>query len=148
MMGDGATEASKLLGLLGLPRDTSMESGTFKNMEERLAPFIEQLKDSIILENIIQEVKLTGQLSEDDFNWWVRSIQPGYEGMAFPPALYPKIKAGFDAAWQQAGSQHTCDSPSGHGTLFGAGTGKCLGIGIKSKLCNWCHHCMRRNPLR
>ena len=67
MMGDGAAEASKLLGLLGLPHDTSMDAGTFKQVESRLAPFIEDLKESIIMENVIAEVKRSSKLSDEDF---------------------------------------------------------------------------------
>jgi hypothetical protein len=36
-MGDGPTEAARLLGLLGLPNDTTMESRSFGIIEERIA---------------------------------------------------------------------------------------------------------------
>ena len=41
--GDGATEAGRLLGLLGLPRSTTMEATNFAKIEDRIAPSIKSV---------------------------------------------------------------------------------------------------------
>lgn len=58
-MGDGSVEAARLLGLLGLPNDTTMESRSFFIIERRLGPVIRGLCAEILLENLINEVQLT-----------------------------------------------------------------------------------------
>jgi hypothetical protein len=55
-VGNGCTEAARLLGLLGLPNDTTMESRSFTIIEERLGPYIVKLTNAIILENLTEEV--------------------------------------------------------------------------------------------
>jgi hypothetical protein len=56
-MGDGPTEAARLLGLLGLPNDTTMESRSFGIVEERIGPFLRELCNEIIRENLIEEAR-------------------------------------------------------------------------------------------
>ena len=55
--GAGCTEASKVLGFLSLPNDTTMDSSTFATIEERIAPVIKELNDEIVHENLVKEVK-------------------------------------------------------------------------------------------
>jgi hypothetical protein len=56
-VGDGCTEAARLLGLLGLPNDTTMESRSFTYIEERISLFIHNLTDEILHENLSEEIK-------------------------------------------------------------------------------------------
>ena len=93
--GDGPTEAEKLLGLLGMPNDTSMGSTTFKRIEDRLGCFIRDLADAILLGNIKAEVKATLP-NESDYDQWVRSIDPEVATPPLPKERYPRIKGSFD----------------------------------------------------
>ena len=54
--GDGCTEASRMLGLLGLPNDTTMESRSFGIIEDRISPRIQEVSQQILKENLIEEV--------------------------------------------------------------------------------------------
>ena len=56
-VGDGPAEVEKLLGLLGMPNDTSMGSTTFRRIENRIEPFIRDLADAVLLENCRKEVR-------------------------------------------------------------------------------------------
>ena len=67
MCGDGGKEAARILGMLGLPRDTNMESRSFPTIEQRIGPTIRQLADDIMLENLIEEVEFTMR-KNGDFN--------------------------------------------------------------------------------
>jgi hypothetical protein len=58
-MGDGGVEAAKLLGLLGLPNDTTMETRSFGIIETRIGPTIQKLCDEIVMENLTEEVRMT-----------------------------------------------------------------------------------------
>ena len=115
--GDGPTEAEKLLGLLGMPNDTSMGSTTFKRIEDRVGPFIRDLADEILLENIQAEVKAT-LTNESNYDQWARSINPEVATPPLPKDRYPRIKGSFDNGWQQKSAGHKHDSPSGHGLIF------------------------------
>jgi hypothetical protein len=50
--GDGGVEAARLLGLLGLPNDVSMETRTLPKIEARIAP-------KLLLENLTEEARLS-----------------------------------------------------------------------------------------
>jgi hypothetical protein len=51
-VGDGHTEAGRMLGLLGLPNDTTMMNRSFSIIEERVGPFVRKLCKEIWSENI------------------------------------------------------------------------------------------------
>jgi hypothetical protein len=57
--GDGPTEAGRLLGLLGLPNHTTMASRSFGIIEDRISPIIQSVTSQILLENLMEEVRLT-----------------------------------------------------------------------------------------
>jgi hypothetical protein len=57
--GDGGVEASRLLGLMGLPNDTTMETRSFLNIKDRISSFIQELSKDIPLENLVEEVSDT-----------------------------------------------------------------------------------------
>jgi hypothetical protein len=147
-MGDGPTEAGRLLGLLGLPNDTTMESRSFGIVEERIGFFIRVLCDEIVQENLVEEGRLSMLASstqdEFDFDLWKASLQD--PTMALPKSKMPLIDGSFDMAWQQKGSGHQYNSQSGHGTLMGRLTRKVLGLVIKCKICNTCNTWYKKNP--
>jgi hypothetical protein len=147
-MGDGPTEAGRLLGLLGLPNDTTMVSRSFGIVEERITPFIKELCDEIIHGNIVAEAKLSMEASPTqdhlDYNNWTQSLSD--PTMVIPAGKMPKIDASYDMAWQQKGSGHQYNSQSGHGTLMGHLTRKVVGLCIKSKICNQCNVWEKNNP--
>jgi hypothetical protein len=53
--GDGGKEAARLLGLLGLANDTTMETRSFQMIEDRIGPVIRKLSEDILLENLVAE---------------------------------------------------------------------------------------------
>jgi hypothetical protein len=142
-MGDGHTEAGRLLGLLGLPNDTTMMNRSFGIIEERIGPFIRQLCDEIIKDNLEAEAKLS--MNEFDYNIWMRWKDDDSLG-PMPVERMPHIDASYDMAWQQKGSGHVYNSQSGHGSLFGRYSRKIIGLVIKSKLCSCCKSWSMKNP--
>jgi hypothetical protein len=64
-MGDAHTEAGRLLGLCGLPNDTTMKSRSFSMIEERLGPFIRSLCEEVIIDNLIEEVRLSMEIDNN-----------------------------------------------------------------------------------
>ena len=147
-MGDGPSEAGRLLGLLGLPNDTTMESCSFQIIEERIGVVIRDLCDEIIQDNLIEEAKLAMAESERhddlDFKNWMNSLtDPTINLMT---ARMPHVDGSYDMAWQQKGSGHQYNSQSGHGTLMGRLTRKVIGLVIKSKICNQCNAYAKKFP--
>jgi hypothetical protein len=142
-VGDGATEAGRMLGFLGLPNDTTMTNRSFGMIEERVGPFIRQIMDEIIDENVVEEARLS--MNEFDFTVWKTHRNDPSLG-ELPTDRMPQIDASYDMAWQQKGSGHSYCSQSGHGTLFGSRSRKLLGIAIKSRLCWFCTKHMTKNP--
>jgi len=143
--GNGCSEAAKMLGLLGLPNDTTMEGRSFHIIEERIGRIIRELTDETLLENLIEEARLSME-NQSDFDTWKRSIDPTIATAPFlPKERYPRINCCSDMAWQQKGSGHTHNSPSGHSLMFGHHTRK-LVYQVKSKLCNYCSAFKKRNP--
>jgi hypothetical protein len=124
-----------MLGLLGLPNDTTMETRSFQLIEERIAPRMKKLQDDILLENLIDEVKES--LDAIDFALWKESIKEGAT-FVLPLDKYPKIKVSYDMGWQQRSSGHKYASPSGHALLVGGVSRKPVALVIKSKICNFC----------
>jgi hypothetical protein len=88
LVGDGCTEATRLLGLLGLPNDTTMESRSFTYIEERISPYIHQLTDEILHENLSKEVRVS---VEDliDFHHWEQAQQEG--ALPLSQRMYPQL---------------------------------------------------------
>jgi hypothetical protein len=139
-MGDGSVEAGRLLGVLGLPNDTTMESRSFAIIEQRIGPKIRELCNDVLLANLEEEVRLTllqsGPLDEVAFDLWKRSLTD--KSIVIAKDSMPKIDGSFDMAWQQKGSGRRYDSQSGHGTIMGLLTRKVVGLDIKCKICNMC----------
>ena len=57
--GDGGTEASHLLGLLGLPNSTTMDGGSFGAVEKQVGPSIlQKIADEVVYkQNLVEEVR-------------------------------------------------------------------------------------------
>jgi hypothetical protein len=147
-MGDGCTEAARLLGLLGLPNDTTMKGRSFSIIqEERVGPFVRALGEEVVLENLIEEARLSMEAAgqdEHDFKIWKDSLTD--KSIKLSLARMPKIHGSYDMAWQQKGSGHQYNSLSGHGSLVGRRTRKVVGLIVKSKTCNACNLWKRKHP--
>jgi hypothetical protein len=63
--GDGSKEAARVLGLLGLPNDITMESRSFGIIEERIGPTLQSVAEEILLDTLTEEVRLL-----DDGEMW------------------------------------------------------------------------------
>ena len=143
--GDGCTEAGRLLGLMGLPNNTTMERRSFPMIEERISPAIKQVSDSILMDNLVEEVRITMEKSnfdENDFQQWQQSLNGS---IVLSKSKYPQLRVSYDMAWQQRSSGNRYASPSGHALFIGGYTRKPLSMVIKSKLCNYCLTYQRRN---
>jgi hypothetical protein len=75
-MGDGHTEAGRILGLCGLPNDTTMNTRSFHIIEDRIGPYLQELSEEIIRDNLIEEVRLLMQAdnTSDYFETWKSSL--------------------------------------------------------------------------
>ena len=101
-MGDAHSEAGRLLGFLGLPNDTTMMNRSFGIIEDRIGPFIRDLCEEIISENVEEEARLS--MNELDFGLW-KQWKDGNETInSFPVNRRPQIDASYDMARQQKGS--------------------------------------------
>jgi hypothetical protein len=72
--GDGCTEAARVLGLLGLPNDTTMESTSFGIIEGRMSGKLQGLTVELLEETLTEEVRRAITKSsvhnEKDFILW------------------------------------------------------------------------------
>ena len=122
--GDGGTEASRLLGLLGMPNDTTIAGNAFSKVEEHIGPSIRQLAKDAVKENLIEEVRLGmvahGNWNEATFNKWKSSLDD--PSVTLTKEERAVVEGSYDHAWQQKGTGHTHDSLSGHGCIFGGHT--------------------------
>jgi hypothetical protein len=140
-VGDGCTEAARLLGLLGLPNDTTMEGRSFTIIEDRVGPILRDVCEEVVLANLIEEVKLSMEASdlqdEHDFKTWKDALVN--KDLKLSHAKMPKIQASYDMAWQQKGSGHVYNSLSGHGVFIGRYSRKVVALVIKCKTCGICN---------
>ena len=150
-VGDGCVEAGRFVGLLSLPRDTSMERRSFPTIEERIGPAMRDLQEEILDENLTEEVQRVNAQSalqdENDFMLWQQSVDPSSSTATqfdLHKNKYPVIQASFDMGWQQKGSGHIYNSASGHSIFVGAETRKAIGLEIKSKKCNFCDEARKK----
>jgi hypothetical protein len=75
--GNGGTEAGRLLGVLGLPNDTTMEKRSFGIIEDTMAPFIKELKFVRRWSNLM--ALIYGSNHCTDHLSWIRSTTQGSE---------------------------------------------------------------------
>jgi hypothetical protein len=89
--GDGCTEAARLLGLMGLPNDTTMEGRSFGIIEERIGPEIRTLCRTILLENLVEEVRANKFFEDEaDFERWEAATTD--QSIVVHKSKYPKIR--------------------------------------------------------
>jgi hypothetical protein len=145
--GDGCTEAARILGLLGLPNDTTMERRSFGIIEDRISPTIDELNKEILLENLVEEARLSMEASNDhdanDFMLWQQSLTN--KNTVLLDAKKPPLMCSFDMGWQQRSSGKRYNSQSGHALLVGQFSRKPVSFVIKSKRCNFCITWKNRN---
>jgi hypothetical protein len=75
--GDGGTEAGQILGAMGLPNDTTMETRSFPIIKERINPTLEKVASDILMDNLIEEVRQqmkANQQLESVFDLWKSSL--------------------------------------------------------------------------
>ena len=99
-VGDGSTEAARLLGVLGLPNDTTMEGRSFDTIEKRIAPAMHRVTDDILRSNLEEEVKVTLNNDAKYLAWIYADADNG----GLPVAEYPRCSFSYDFAWQQRGT--------------------------------------------
>jgi hypothetical protein len=147
-MGDGCTEAARLLGLLGLPNDTTMKGRSFGIIEDRVGPIVRDLCKETILDNLMEEARLSMATCESqdelDYRNWKDSLTD--KSMKLSLAKMPKVHGSYDMAWQQKGSGHQYNSASGHGTIVGRRTRKVIALVIKCKTCIACTTWAKKHP--
>jgi hypothetical protein len=145
--GDGGTEAGRVLGLLGLPNDTTMEKKSFCLIEDRICGHIKKLSEQILIENLVEEVRITmeksGTLDDNDFMLWKQALDGS---IVLSKSKYPALRVSYDMAWQQRSSGKKYNSPSGHALFVGGYTRKPISMIIKSKLCSYCKNWKQRKP--
>jgi hypothetical protein len=95
-VGDGGTEAQRLLGLLDLPNFTTMETTSFRRMEKEIAPLIVAIAKETLRKNLIEEVEcsLDEQKATFDFDEWKEAISNN--GCVSHPSKYASVRAGTD----------------------------------------------------
>jgi hypothetical protein len=99
---EGGTEAARLLGLLGLPNDTTMKSWSFTIIENRIGPIIRTLGKEVILDNLIKEARLSMEASSTqqdvhDFSLWKTSLTD--KSIKLSRLKMPKIDGSYEMAW-------------------------------------------------
>ena len=133
--GDGGTEAARLLGMLGLPNSTTMQSRSFGNIERMLSPAIQGYTEEILQTNLEQEVALilsdrTDEKGDSLFTMWMENklIEP----------LWPRMDGCADMGWQQKGAGRKRDSKSGHAVTIAMLTRKAVEVETCSNGCGYC----------
>ena len=143
--GDGGTEAARLLGLLGLPNCTTMQSRSFGSIEATICPIILRLADRIVYDNLCKEVELTlGDAMDDDNN---NRLYDLWKKKELPEDLWPRVKASTDMGWQQKGSGRRYNSQSGHCFFCGANTRLVIAKVLCSKACAVCKSWYTTHPV-
>ena len=133
--GDGGTEAARLLGMLGLPNNTTMQSRSFGNIERMLSPTIQEYTEELLRHNLEKEVELVlgdrmDEKGDKLYQLWLdkKLIEP----------LWPRIDGCADMGWQQKGSGRKRDSKSGHALTIAMLTRKAVAMETCSKGCGYC----------
>jgi hypothetical protein len=104
--GEGCTEAARLLGLLGLPNDTTMARRSFGIIEDRISNKVQELTTTLLLENLVEEAWLTMEASnahdENDFQLWRASVLNPTGMVLSKKNKYPPLMCSFDMGYGMA----------------------------------------------
>ena len=133
--GDGGTEAARLLGLLGLPNSTTMQSRSFGNIEKEISPVLQAYSDEIIMDNLRKEVALVLGDAMDDNN---NKLYDLWLEKKLPEQHWPRVDGCADMGWQQKGSGRKRNSKSGHAFVIGMRSRKVIAKALCSKACGFC----------
>ena len=133
--GDGGAEASRLLGILGLPNSTTMQSRSFGNIEREISPVIQDYTKEIICKNIQREVSLYFGDRVDNNN---NKLYDLWINKELPVELWPRLDGCADMGWQQKGSGRKRNSKSGHALIFAMLSRKAIALETCSKHCGYC----------
>ena len=134
--GDGGTEAARVLGLLGLPNSTTMQSRSFGTIEKQISPAINQFNEEILMDNLRQEVAL---FYGDDTDMNGVKLYDRWNNDDLPEqAMWPHIDGCADMGWQQKGSGRKRNSQSGHALVIAMKTRKAIAKSVLSKGCGYC----------
>ena len=133
--GDGGAEASRLLGLLGLPNSTTMQSRSFGNIEREISPVIQDYTKEIIQQNIKLEVSLHYGDRVDSNN---NKLYDLWLENKLPVELWPRLDGCADMGWQQKGSGRKRNSNSGHALIFAMLSRNAIALTTCSKHCGFC----------
>jgi hypothetical protein len=120
-----------------------MKTRSFTIIEERIGPAIWRVTNDMLLENLIAEVTASKDISPNDLELWMRSLND--PDFVLDKCKYPKIQVSYDMAWQQRNLGHRYNSASGHALLVGGATRKSLIMEVKSKLCSVCFHWKKKH---
>ena len=143
--GDGGAEASRLLGLLGLPNSTTMQGRSFGSIERQIGPTIREYTNEIILENIKEEVKLVYGDNVDTVT--NRKLYDLWLEDKVPIEQWPRVDGCADMGWQQKGSGRLRNSKSGHALIFAMRTRRAIALTTCSKACGYCKTWYTRNTM-
>jgi len=142
-IGDGGRDAQRLLSFLSLPNATTMGKSTFTKLERATTDSIRFLTEKYLKENLVEEVRMTEQNEDFNFEKWKDAIinEEGYDGPL------PSIAVSMDMGWQKRSSGRRFDSSSGHAFLVGIKTRKPVAMCLKSSYCSTCCYHMKRHKL-
>ena len=136
LSGDGGAEAGRMLGMMDLPHNSSMEKDTFPKIESELSKHIQQYTKELLENKILEEVALTYKNNQDfDYDSWENAWRNKLE---CPIDKMPKIKCSYDMGWTKRSSGKRYDSHSGHAATVGVCTRKALSLAVLSKFCSIC----------
>ena len=143
--GDGGTEAARVLGLMGLPNSTTMQSRSFGNIESFIGPTVVNFTERIINDNLGREVEAVydGRChptsGEKLYDLWLQgNLQEEH---------WPRIRAGTDMGWQQKGSGRCYNSKSGHAFFIGDKTRLVVAKELCSRACATCKSWYTTHPM-
>jgi len=135
-VGDGGTEAGRLLGLLGMPNATTFGPRSFSIIEEHVGPVLQEIANELVHgKNLVEEVKhFFGDKKDDNnnslFDLWVEK--------RLPKELWPKVTVGGDMGWQKGSSGNAYSSLSGDACLIGQHARKPIAWCVMGKCCSFC----------
>jgi len=135
-VGDGGTEAGRLLGLLGLPNTTTFGPRSFGNIEEFVGPVLVQVADKLVYEtNLVEEVRLSLGDKKDENNNLLFDL---WKQGALEKKDWPQVTTSGDMGWQGRSSGNAYSSLSGDAVLVGQRTRKPIAWHVMGKACSFC----------
>ena len=139
LSGDGGTETGKLLGMLDLPRATSVDRSQYPQIEYDLSLHIIELTEQLLQDNLLDEVKEWSKINPNfDMDKWMAARSSPDKTNTIAYDELPSLTASFDMGWQKRSSGRRYDSHSGHAALIGKYTRKPIAVSLLSKFCRVC----------